>query len=123
MSTILKGIAASSGIAIGKAYRLVEPDLSFSKKAISNAEEEISRFHEAVNAAKADLQAIRAKALESLGEDKAAIFDAHLLVLSDPELLSSIEDKIKTDKSNAENALKETLICSFLFLNKWTMNI
>jgi len=108
MSTILKGIAASSGIAIGKAYRLVEPDLSFSKKAISNAEEEISRFHEAVNAAKADLQAIRAKALESLGEDKAAIFDAHLLVLSDPELLSSIEDKIKTDKSNAENALKET---------------
>jgi len=46
--------------------------------------------------------------LESLGEDKAAIFDAHLLVLSDPELLSSIEDKIKTDKSNAENALKET---------------
>jgi len=108
MSTILKGIAASSGIAIGKAYRLVEPDLSFSKKAISNAEEEISRFHEAVNAAKADLQAIRAKALESLGEDKAAIFDAHLLVLSDPELLSSIEDKIKNDKSNAENALKET---------------
>ncbi|MCR2820910.1 phosphoenolpyruvate--protein phosphotransferase [Lederbergia panacisoli] len=108
MSTILKGIAASSGIAIGKAYRLVEPDLSFSKTAISNAEDEISRFHSAINTAKADLEVIREKALAGLGEDKAAIFDAHLLVLSDPELLSSIEDKIKMDMTNSESALKET---------------
>ncbi|MBS4203973.1 phosphoenolpyruvate--protein phosphotransferase [Lederbergia citrea] len=108
MSTILTGIAASSGIAIGKAYRLVEPDLTFKKTAISNAEEEINRFQAAIDASKDDLQAIRNKAAVDLGEDKAAIFDAHLLVLSDPELLSSIEDKIKMDKSNAENALKET---------------
>src|SRR5690606_23644152 len=108
MSTILKGIAASSGIAIGKAYRLVEPDLSFSKTAISNADDEISRFQKAINSAKADLEIIREKALADLGEDKAAIFDAHLLVLSDPELLSSIEEKIKTDLTNAEAALKET---------------
>ncbi|MBS4177310.1 phosphoenolpyruvate--protein phosphotransferase [Lederbergia citrea] len=108
MSTILTGIAASSGIAIGKAYRLVEPDLTFKKTAISNAEQEINRFQAAIDASKDDLQAIRNKAAVDLGEDKAAIFDAHLLVLSDPELLSSIEDKIKMDKSNAENALKET---------------
>ncbi|MBS4193794.1 phosphoenolpyruvate--protein phosphotransferase [Lederbergia citri] len=108
MSTILKGIAASSGIAIGKAYRLVEPDLSFSKTAISNADDEISRFQKAINSAKADLEIIREKALADLGEDKAAIFDAHLLVLSDPELLSSIEEKINTDMTNAETALKET---------------
>ncbi|MBS4198760.1 phosphoenolpyruvate--protein phosphotransferase [Bacillus sp. FJAT-49732] len=108
MSTILKGIAASSGIAIGKAYRLVEPDLSFRKTAISNAAEEISRLHLAINSAKADLEVIRGKALADLGGDKAAIFDAHLLVLSDPELLISIEEKIKSDMSDAESALKET---------------
>jgi len=108
MSTILKGIAASSGIAIGKAYRLIEPDLSFSKTAISNADDEISRLHSAVNSAKADLEVIRGKALVDLGEDKASIFDAHLLVLSDPELLTSIEDKIRMDMKNCESALKET---------------
>jgi len=108
MSTILKGIAASSGIAIGKAYRLIEPDLSFSKTAISNADDEIGRLHTAIKAAKADLEVIREKALADLGEDKAAIFDAHLLVLSDPELLTSIEDKIKMEMSIAESALKET---------------
>jgi len=108
MSTILKGIAASSGIAIGKAYRLIEPDLSFSNTAISNADDEIGRLHTAIKAAKADLEVIREKALADLGEDKAAIFDAHLLVLSDPELLTSIEDKIKMEMSIAESALKET---------------
>jgi len=108
MSTILKGIAASSGIAIGKAYRLVEPDLSFSKTAISNVEDEINRLHSAINTAKADLEVIREKALADLGEDKAAIFDAHLLILSDPELMSSIEDKIKMEMTNSESALKET---------------
>ncbi len=108
MSTILKGIAASSGIAIGKAYRLVEPDLSFRKTAISNTDEEIVRFHSAMDAAKSELQNIRDRASVDLGEDKAAIFDAHILVLSDPELLTSIEDKVKNESMNAEAALKET---------------
>ena len=108
MSTILKGIAASSGIAIGKAYRLVEPDLSFRKTAVSNTDEEIVRFHSAMDAAKSELQNIRDRASVDLGEDKAAIFDAHILVLSDPELLTSIEDKVKNESMNAEAALKET---------------
>ena len=104
MSTILKGIAASSGIAIGKAYRLVEPDLSFRKTAVSNTDEEIVRFHSAMDAAKSELQNIRDRASVDLGEDKAAIFDAHILVLSDPELLTSIEDKVKNENMNAEAA-------------------
>lgn len=107
MSTILKGIAASHGIAIGKAYRLVEPDLSVQKTSISNPSEEIARFHSSVEEAKSELQVIRDNAARDLGEDKAAIFDAHILVLGDPELLSSIEDKMTTDLVNAEFALKE----------------
>ncbi|MEK4440990.1 MULTISPECIES: phosphoenolpyruvate--protein phosphotransferase [Niallia] len=106
--SFLQGIAASSGIAIAKAYRLVEPDLSFEKTSVENAESEISRFQEALNKAKSELEAIREKANKELGADKAAIFEAHLLVLSDPELIAPIEDKIKTDLVNAEFALKET---------------
>ncbi|HWJ79448.1 MAG TPA: phosphoenolpyruvate--protein phosphotransferase [Niallia sp.] len=106
--SFLQGIAASSGIAIAKAYRLVEPDLSFEKTTVENAEAEINRFQEALNKAKGELEAIREKANQELGADKAAIFEAHLLVLSDPELIAPIEDKIKTDLVNAEFALKET---------------
>lgn len=108
MSTILKGIAASSGIAIGKAYLLVQPDLSFKKIAISDAEEEIHRLHSALNAAKSDLEFIRQQTAKLIGKDEVAIFDAHLLVVSDPELLTAITEKISNDKVNAETALTET---------------
>lgn len=104
----LQGIAASNGIAIAKAYKLVEPDFSFEKKTIDAPEEEIARFQSALQTAKSELEKIRDHAGTALGADKAAIFDAHLLVLSDPELISPIEDKIKTENVNAEPALKET---------------
>lgn len=104
----LKGIAASNGIAIAKAYRLVEPDLSFTKTTISSPEEEVSRFRNALDVSKKELGQIRDQAETDLGRDKAAIFEAHLLVLSDPELIKPIEDKVLTDRVNAEYALKET---------------
>ncbi|MFB1081300.1 phosphoenolpyruvate--protein phosphotransferase [Jeotgalibacillus sp. JSM ZJ347] len=108
MSSVLKGIAASSGIAIAKAYRLVEPDLSFEQTKVENADQEVQRFQEALQTSKNELEVIRDRAKTELGEDKAAIFEAHLLVLSDPELVSPIEDKIKSEQVNAEAALKET---------------
>lgn len=107
MSTIYKGIAASSGIAIGKAFRLIEPDLSFERKAISYVNEELERLHSALQAAKSDLELIRDHTKVHLGEDKAAIFEAHLLVIEDPEFLSAIEEKIKTEKVNCESALSD----------------
>lgn len=103
----LKGIAASSGIAIAKAYRLVEPDLSFQKTVITDDAKEIKRLQDAIATSKTELEAIREKANEELGADKAAIFEAHLLIANDPELIKPIEDKIKSEKVNAEHALKE----------------
>ncbi|AKP46653.1 phosphoenolpyruvate--protein phosphotransferase [Bacillus smithii] len=108
MSTILKGIAASNGIAIAKAYRLVEPDLKVERKDIQNSEQEINRFEEAIRQSQSELETIRDHAKKELGEEKAAIFEAHLLVLSDPEMTGSIKDKIKNEKVNTEYALKET---------------
>ncbi|KOS63670.1 phosphoenolpyruvate--protein phosphotransferase [Lysinibacillus agricola] len=105
---LLNGIAASSGIAMAKAYRLVEPDLSFEKEMIEDIEKEIQRFQSAIGNAKKELEEIRDRAKKELGDDKAIIFDAHLLILSDPDLLNHIRDNIKTTKVNAEYALDNT---------------
>ncbi len=107
MSELLKGIAASDGVAISKAYLLVEPDLSFSSENISDVDGEVEKFKAAVNQSKVELTQIRNNAEKQLGADKAAIFDAHLLVLEDPELLNPIEENIRNNKVNAPTALNE----------------
>ncbi|WP_436878618.1 phosphoenolpyruvate--protein phosphotransferase [Mammaliicoccus sciuri] len=107
MSEILKGIAASDGVAISKAYLLVEPDLSFLSENISDVDGEVEKFKAAVNQSKVELTQIRNNAEKQLGADKAAIFDAHLLVLEDPELLNPIEENIRNNKVNAPTALNE----------------
>ncbi|MFD6440454.1 phosphoenolpyruvate-utilizing N-terminal domain-containing protein, partial [Peribacillus sp. NPDC060186] len=108
MSTLISGIAASNGIAIAKAYRLIEPELSVEKRSIENVGAEISRFKEAIQKSTVELKLIRDKAEQDLGADKAAIFDAHLLVLADPELITPIQDKIQSENVNAEFSLHET---------------
>ncbi|MBC2182417.1 phosphoenolpyruvate--protein phosphotransferase [Listeria sp. FSL L7-0233] len=108
MAKELKGIAASDGIAIAKAYLLVEPDLSYEKTEVTDIESEVKRFESALEVSKKELSMIREKAAKDLGEDKAQIFDAHLLVLNDPELTGPIEESIKNAKTNAETALQET---------------
>ena len=107
MSKLIKGIAASDGVAIAKAYLLVEPDLSFTNEKITDTDAEIKKFRNALEASKIELTKIRNNAEKSLGADKAAIFDAHLLVLDDPELIQPIEDKIANEKVNAPEALNE----------------
>ncbi|EMZ9844844.1 phosphoenolpyruvate--protein phosphotransferase [Listeria monocytogenes] len=108
MAKELKGIAAPDGIAIAKAYLLVEPDLSYEKTEVTDVESEVKRFESALEVSRTELSMIREKAAKDLGEDKAQIFDAHLLVLNDPELTGPIEESIKNSKTNAETALQET---------------
>lgn len=107
MSEKLKGIAASDGIAVAKAYMLVQPDLSFSKKSVTDAEAEIHRLDDALTQSVNELKVIRQKAAENLGEEEAQVFDAHMMVLSDPELVGQIKESIQTNSINAEAALKE----------------
>ncbi|MCT2536026.1 phosphoenolpyruvate--protein phosphotransferase [Aquibacillus koreensis] len=103
----LSGIAASNGIAIAKAYILAAPDLSFEKKKVENTATEIERLNKALEISKQELEKIKENARKSLGDEHAEIFSAHLLVLSDPELINPIQDKIKTDQVNAEAALED----------------
>lgn len=108
MSKLIKGIAASDGVSIAKAYLLVEPDLTFDKnEKVTDVEGEVAKFNSAIEASKVELTKIRNNAEVQLGADKAAIFDAHLLVLDDPELIQPIQDKIKNENANAATALTD----------------
>ncbi|MBP8692926.1 MAG: phosphoenolpyruvate--protein phosphotransferase [Enterococcus sp.] len=107
MVEMLKGIAASDGVAVAKAYLLVQPDLSFTKVTIEDVSAETARLDDALSKSSDELQLIRNKAAENLGEEEAQVFDAHLMVLSDPEMVGQIKQSISDNKVNAEHALKE----------------
>lgn len=108
MASQVSGIAASDGIAQAKAYLLVEPDLSFDKKTISDIDSEVNRLQAAIDTAKEELANIRSIAAKSLGEEEAQVFDAHAMVLSDPDLIGQTNTVIKNDKVNAEAAFQQT---------------
>ena len=106
MKPTLQGIAASDGIAIAKVYTLTEPDLTVTKVTVEDSEKEVSRLDDALAASIKDVELIKETALKNLGEE-AQVFDAHLMVLSDPELIGQVKDSITSNKVNAESALKE----------------
>ncbi|EGT3686786.1 phosphoenolpyruvate--protein phosphotransferase [Clostridioides difficile] len=102
-----KGIGASPGVALGKALVVEHSELVIEKKSIDNVEAEITKLEDAVAVSKEELVKVKEKASEELGAEEAEIFEAHLLVLEDPELIGSAIDKIKTESVNAEYALNE----------------
>ena len=104
----LKGIAASQGISFAKAYVFVEPDLTVKEVKIEDVAAEIRRFEDAIEASKKELTIIKENALASLGADKAAVFEAHLLILDDPEFMGTVKTDIESKVINAEYAFKET---------------
>ena len=107
MTKMLKGIAASDGVAVAKAYLLVQPDLSFETVTVEDISAEEARLDAALAASQDELSVIREKAVESLGEEAAAVFDAHLMVLADPEMTGQIKGTIRAKQVNAEAALTE----------------
>ncbi|WP_290459336.1 phosphoenolpyruvate--protein phosphotransferase [Romboutsia ilealis] len=101
------GTGASPGIALGKALVIEHSELVVEKRNISNIEEEIQKLENAVKVSKEELTKVKEKALIELGEHEAEIFEAHLLVLEDPELIDSAISKIRDEKVNADYALNE----------------
>lgn len=99
------GIAASDGIAIAPVYLLTEPDLTFDRTTVEDAEAEAVRFDKAVEQATAEITQIRSIAEKSLGEEEAQVFDAHLMFLSDPEFTGQVREKVSSEAINAEAAL------------------
>ncbi|MGB9839405.1 phosphoenolpyruvate--protein phosphotransferase [Thermovenabulum sp.] len=106
-----KGIAASPGIAIGKAFIYKNIEVKVEQRWVNEdeVEAELLKLNKSINLSKEQLQRIKENALEKLGEDKARIFEAHLMVLEDPVLFSEIEEKIKNEKLCAEFAVKTVI--------------
>ena len=76
---MIKGIGASNGIAIAKAYKLVMPDLTVTKVTVEDVEAEIKKFDEAMVQTAKELEAIKEAAAKNLSAEEAAVFDAHAL--------------------------------------------
>ncbi|OZB98614.1 phosphoenolpyruvate--protein phosphotransferase [Paenibacillus sp. XY044] len=107
MSQLLTGVPASPGIAIATAYRLEADETIPQQRKVDDPAAEKQRLRSAVDAAKADIDRIRETTLERLGPQKAEIFEAHLFLLDDPDLIDTAMDQIESEGVNAEYALHE----------------
>ncbi len=101
---MLKGIAASSGITIAKAYKLETPEIIIECRQC-NPQQEIEKFNKAVEKSKKDIAVIKEKATGKLSDEDLQIFDAHLMVCEDPALCDGVIQMIESDQVNAEYAL------------------
>ncbi|KOC47553.1 phosphoenolpyruvate--protein phosphotransferase [Clostridium botulinum] len=103
---MIKGTGVCPGIAIAKALILKEEELTVEKKSITDIKSEKNKFNSALLKSREDLQKIHDNVLKDIGEDKAEIFQAHLMILDDPELIGPTISKIETGL-NAEFAFEE----------------
>ncbi len=101
------GIGASNGISNAKAYILKDNMPSIEKVTIEDVQSEISKYDEAVNKAAQQIEKLKEGAMEKLGAEKAAVFDAHLGILMDPEMANQVKSKIENEKVNASFATSE----------------
>ncbi|KXZ39519.1 phosphotransferase system, enzyme I, PtsI [Alkalithermobacter thermoalcaliphilus JW-YL-7 = DSM 7308] len=104
---MIKGNGASPGIGIGKVLLIEHTQINVEKNIVQDTAHEETKFLAAVEKAKEQLTEIKEKALRELGEDKAEIFNAHIMVLEDPEFIDSTINKIKDEKVNSEYAFKQ----------------
>jgi phosphotransferase system enzyme I (PtsI) len=110
-STVLRGIPASPGIGIGKAFVFKEEALSYVFRALTREEvkREVQRFRQAVAKTRIEIIQSRDKVLKVLGKSHAALIDVHLLILEDALFSKDTEKKISQDLMNAEAALVSVL--------------
>ena len=103
----IQGIAAARGIAVGPVFQFHQVDVRVDRYVVADPGEEIKRLEKAVLAAAGEIQSIVEHAKVETTADQASIFEAHLMMLQDPELLDAIRMSIARDSWNAEYAVRE----------------
>lgn len=103
----MKGTGVSPGIAIGKVIVKKDPKLEIEKKNIGDSQKEIQKLKSALAKSKEEIRLIYEKTKEEIGEEEAKIFEAHMMILDDPEMVGQIENKIDELKVSAEWAIIE----------------
>ncbi|MBI3548806.1 MAG: phosphoenolpyruvate--protein phosphotransferase [Elusimicrobia bacterium] len=108
---VIKGVPASPGIAIGKAYVLEDEEIIVNKTEIPKGKlrMEVKRFKAALDATYRDLDHAEQKVLKTLGRQHAKLIDTHRLILSDPLITKDVPRRIESEQVNAEFALSEAL--------------
>ena len=114
---MFKGIAASEGIVIGKAYVYKTEKLNTNKVSIEDTENEKERLKRAVEQGTNEINIIKEQTKNKLGKDKAGIFEAHIMMIEDPEFIDAINDKIDKEHVNAEYAVNEVMYYFFTIFN------
>ena len=102
---VLHGTVANKGIAFGKLSYVKRADIGHEKKEIKNTKAECARFEKARLHAITQLGALYDASLEKLGEQNAVVFQIHQMMLEDPDYVSSINDVITKEHTNAEYAV------------------
>lgn len=100
-----KGIAASKGYAIGKVFLQEHEEIIITDSKINDVEAEKAVLQNALDASKEQLEKIKAKAVESMGQEKAEVFEAHITLLDDPEFTGGMMLEIESNSSNAMKAV------------------
>ena len=102
---MLKGIAASSGIAIGKVYKYEQPKIVIEERA-AEKESELKKFNDALAKTVADIEKVKERAASNLSAEELAVFDAHLMMAQDPEyasqIVASIENGLTAEKATQD---------------------
>ncbi|WP_434643180.1 phosphoenolpyruvate--protein phosphotransferase [Thermoanaerobacterium thermosaccharolyticum] len=108
---MLKGVAASPGIAIGKVFLYTKKFAEINTRNIdeSMVKDEIAKFENAIKLTKEQIEKIKEKTEREFGKDKAEIFEAHLMLANDPELYDSVINMIKNEYVTADNAVNHVI--------------
>lgn len=101
---MLKGIAASAGVATAKAYKLESPVVVIEKKTNVNTAEEVEKLDKALAKTITDIEGVKERAAKRLAPEELEVFDAHLMMANDPELTGQMKSMIESDGVNAEYA-------------------
>jgi len=96
----IQGIAASEGIAIGKAVWFKKELPIIKKESISDADQEMNLLHQSINRVIVDLETIQQKITKELNKEEAEIFEYHKLLLRDQDLLNEVEETVRKEKIN-----------------------
>jgi len=114
---MIKGLPVSKGYAIAPVFKLQKLDIDTNKRIINDPEFEIRHYHDAIRLTKEEIIAFKAQSIKRFGEETAKIFDAHLMIAEDPEIIASVEAMIKSERCNLSYAL-DTVVKRFLSLFK-----
>lgn len=106
---ILKGVAVAPGITIAEAYVFSKEKLEINNSKIDDVEDAKEALEEALEKSKKELKKIFSLAIDKLGDKRAAIFEAQIMILDDPVLIDTLYKRIEEEKRSPEHIVDDEI--------------